>query len=49
VPKLAGRKSAAAEKDGSRDKAAVKKPAEKQSENAGSAEVVSLDSFRKKS
>ena len=49
VPKLAGRKSAAADKEGSREKAAVKKPAEKQSENAGSAEVVSLDSFRKKS
>ncbi len=49
VPKLPGRKSASAEKDGSREKAAVKKPAEKPSESVGSAEVVSLDSFRKKS
>ncbi len=49
VPKLAGRKSGAAQKEGGPDKAAAKKPDEKESENAGSAEVVSLDSFRKKS
>jgi hypothetical protein len=49
VPKLAGRKSAAGEKDGKAEKTAPKKVAEKDSENAGSAEVVSLDSFRKKS
>ena len=49
VPKLASRKSApASEKDGKREKPA-KKEAEAPSEPAGSAEVVSLDSFRKKS
>lgn len=49
VPKLAGRKSAAGDKDGKPEKPAPKKAADKDSENVGSAEVVSLDSFRKKS
>ena len=49
VPKLASRKSSpSAEKDGKREKPA-KKEAERPSEAPSSAEVVSLDSFRKKS
>jgi hypothetical protein len=46
VPKLAGRKPESAEKSATREKAPKKEP---QPEPAASAEVVSLDSFRKKS
>jgi hypothetical protein len=46
VPKLSGRKAESAEKGATREKAPKKEP---QPEPAPSAEVVSLDSFRKKS
>jgi hypothetical protein len=47
VPKLASRKSDSAEKGAGREKPSKKDP-EPAAEPAGSAEVVSLDSFRKK-
>ena len=48
VPKLGGRKASAAEKDDA-ERQASKKAADAEPDTPGSAEVVSLDSFRKKS